>query len=326
MIFNRLDKKLSVEEIELIQDIFDETNKYNLDNISRTEAYFDFYNGQKEILWSFLASMVSRNAGWNMCDLEGKWFPYLIDKEIREQFFLTYERANWLIFQDAYPQLLLYQYSTKINYPMFHLLEYFHVSSFMEKEWNYFWMYKDTYRLLLSLIINEQHVIHKPVILHPFYQKKVFQSLHYFFQDLFHFSFVLLPTCNGTLFGACVKGFTNVNKRIELGKQIAEILFNEQLYPRFYEFASRTVHTGSRYDYECYFMRGKNRDTPFLRMIFPVVDHHVHDYEDWFSRIGYKKAWYNKPRKQKSIVVNEWFEQKQKQLYKLVLLKQLITK
>ena len=101
---------------------------------------FDFIHQNREIHWSFLASMVSRNAGWNMCDLEGKWFPIFYEKEMRERLFLTYERANWLIFQDAFPQLLLYQYSTKVKQAMFHLLKYFHVSSFMEREWNYFWI------------------------------------------------------------------------------------------------------------------------------------------------------------------------------------------
>ena len=53
------------------------------------------------------------------------------------------------------------------------------------------------------------------------------------------------------------------------------------LYPLFYEFASKTVHTGSRYDYECYFMKNSKRDTPFLRMVYPVIKHHIHEYEDW---------------------------------------------
>ena len=138
-----------------------------------------------EIQWSFLAHMVSRNAGWNMCDLEGSLFLHLLSKEKRKLFFLTYERANWLIFQDAYPQLLLYQYSTKKNKPMFHLLKYFQVSSFMEREWNYFWKHRDLQRLLFSLIINEQHVIHKPLICHSYYQKRYFTLIFIYFKTGF---------------------------------------------------------------------------------------------------------------------------------------------
>ncbi|GAA3327359.1 hypothetical protein GCM10020331_066980 [Ectobacillus funiculus] len=47
----------------------------NRDNISRTHAYKEYYLRNCEIRWSFLASMVSRNAGWNMTDLEGKYYP-----------------------------------------------------------------------------------------------------------------------------------------------------------------------------------------------------------------------------------------------------------
>nr|WP_256240305.1 DUF2515 family protein [Bacillus sp. V3B] len=322
---NQISKKLSNNDHRLVQLILNETNKYNLDNISRTDAYFRFYQQHREIHWSFLASMVSRNAGWNMCDLEGKWFPSLLRKETRDRLFITYERANWIIFQDAFPQLLLYQYSTKVMQPMFHLLKCFHVSSFMEGEWNYFWLHKDYRRLLISLIINEQHVIHKPVIHHPFYSQKVFRSFTFFFQDWLHFSSVLLPTCNGLLYGASVSGFKDVHRRINLGKKIATILFNEQLYPLFYEFAFKTVHTGSRYDYECYFMNRKRRDTPFLRMVYPVVQHHIHAYEDWSERKKISKKWYKKMSQLDPIVLNKWFEHKQKQLHKAVLIKHLIV-
>jgi hypothetical protein len=322
---NQTIDKLSYDDHRLVQFILNETNKYNRDNISRTDAYFRFYDQHREIHWSFLANMVSRNAGWNMCDLEGQWFPHLLKKEIRERLFITYERANWLIFQDAFPQLLLYQYSTKIKQPMFHLLKYFHVSAFMEVEWHYFWLHRDYWRLLVSLIINEQHVIHKPVIDHPFYSNKVFRSFIFFFQDWLHFSSVLLPTCNGSLYGVSVSGFKDVNNRIDLGKRIATILFNEQLYPLFYKFASKTVHTGSRYDYECYFMNRKKRDTPFLRMIYPVIQHHIHEYKDWSERKRILKKWYKKTPQRDPLMLNKWFEHKQKQLHKAVLIKKLIV-
>lgn len=312
------------EENKLVHSILNETRKLNLDNVSRTNAYLQFYQEHTEILWCFLAHMVSRNAGWNMCDLEGEWLPQLIDKKMREMLYLTYERANWLIFQDAYPQLLLYQLSKRKKQPMFHLLKYFQVSLFMEKEWNAFWLHQDRKRLLFSLIINEQNVIQKPVIHHPFYQKKVFHSAPFCFQDWFHFSAVLLPTCNGSLFGASVTGFRKVNKRIELGKKIAAILFHKQIYPLVYEFAVKTIHTGSRYDYECYFMKGKNRDTPFLRMVFPIIDHYRGDNEDWSLSCRIPMKWYKDPVIEETIFLTDWYREKQKQLHKLVLFKQLL--
>lgn len=312
------------DESKLVQLIRTETDRCNLDNISRTDVYFQFYRQHKEIHWSFLASMVSRNAGWNMCDLQGNWFPYLIQKKMREQLFLTYERANWLIFQDVYPQLLLYHYSTKVKQSMFHLLKVFHVSSFMEKEWNYFWERRDHRRLLLSLIINEQNVIQLPVICHPLYQKNVFRSIAFSIQDWFHFSSVLFPTCDGRLYGASVNGFKKINKRIDLGKRLADILFAEHLYPYFYEFASMTVHTGSRYDYERYFMTNIKRDTPYLRMAYPVIIHHVHEYKDWSMKRKVEKKWYDHPAHIHPLLLTEWFKHKQNQLKKTIFLKQLI--
>ena len=93
-----------------------------------------------------------------------------------------------------------------------------------------FGLHRDYRRLLISLIINEQHVIQKPVICHPFYIKK-----EYFILSFFHFKIgsILVLYCFQPVMvhyiGASVNGFKDVNKRIDLGKRIADILFNEQL-------------------------------------------------------------------------------------------------
>ncbi|MFE8702196.1 DUF2515 domain-containing protein [Cytobacillus sp. FJAT-54145] len=317
---------LTKREFHLIHQIKERTSTGNLDNISRTEAYFSYYKQHHEIPWAFLASMVSRNAGWNMCDLEGAWFPRVIDPELRKSLFLTYERANWLIFQDAFPQLLLYHYSTKINEPMFHLLKFFHVSSFMEKEWNRFWHHKNIERLMIALIINEQNVIQKPVIKHPIYRKRVFHSFLFYVQDWFHFSTVLFPTCEGELYGASVYGFQSIDNRINLGKRLASILFHPNLYASFYDFSKRTVHTGSRNDYERYLHTRHQRTTPFLRTTYPVIDHHIREFEDWSKKRKVAKKWFAEPVKHKHpIHINDWFEKKQKQLHSSILLKEILT-
>ena len=186
-----------------------------------------------DIIWSFLASMVSRNGGWNMCDLEGNIFREILEPKTRKELFLTFERANWLIFHDVYPQLLLYQYSTKIKRPMFHLLPYFKCSKFIQNEWERYWRESNRERLTTALIINEQNVIHKPVIHHPVYKKQVFQSWIFNFQDWLHFSCVLFPTCGGELYGASVNGFKSLSKRINLGKRLAKILTHPRLFPFF---------------------------------------------------------------------------------------------
>jgi hypothetical protein len=315
-------KYLPTDENSLLQNIENITNVKNIDNVSRTSAYQGYYQKHKDIQWSFLASMVSRNAGWNMCDLEGDLFPEILEPSVRQRLFLTYERANWLIFKDAYPQLLLYHYSTKLKKPMFHLLEFFHVSSFMQREWMLYWHSRDSRRLMNALIVNEQNVIQVPVIKNHLYQRKVFHTAMFSFQDWFHFSSALFPTCNGELFGASVNGFKSIDKRIDLGKRLANILFNPRLYPDFFEFAIRTAHTGSRHDYEQYFPYRKRRETPFLRMTYPVVKHHIHKWTDWSLRKKIKSKWFEGEINHKHpLQITDWYERKQAQLKGFIYLK-----
>ncbi len=317
--------QLTQQEKEFIKTINEVTKKNNIDNISRTNAYFRYFQKHPDMIWSFLASMVSRNGGWNMCDLEGSIFPQILEARTRKQLFLTYERANWLIFHDAFPQLLVYQYSATVNKPLFYLLPYFSVSEFIQKEWERYWQENDQYRLMTALIINEQNVIQTPIIDHPVYKHKVFHSLIFAFQDWLHFSCVLFPTCGGELYGASVCGFRTLSKRINLGKSLADILFNKRLFPYFYEFAETTAHTGSRYDYEQYFKvpQFKKRDTPFLRTTFPVIEHHQHHHEDWSLSRRISPAWLLfKPHQRHNIHLTDWYFAKKNQLYLLMHLKE----
>ncbi|MCM3599819.1 DUF2515 domain-containing protein [Robertmurraya korlensis] len=314
----------------MVTEIMQKVESSNIDNISRTDAYFTYFLNHSDILWSFLASMVSRNAGWNMCDLEGKWFPQVLEAETRKQLYLTYERANWLIFQDAYPQLLLYEYSTKLNTPMFHLLRYFHVSSFMSNEWAYYWREKDKRRLMTALIINEQNIIQKPVIEHPIYYKKVFHSLLFAFQDYLHFSAVLFPTVHGELYGASVYGFQEVDNRIDLGKRLADILFDPEIFMKVFHFAKTTAHTGSRHDYE-QFMKNKEETTPVLRETYPVIKHHIHLQNEWTNHPRVKNKWFNTAIAHRHPwEMTHWYLNKQKHIrfcimcYKLLQMKKRI--
>lgn len=181
---------LSNFEKQIIKIVKRKTRNGNIDNISRTNQYELFYFCYKEIKWSLLASLVSRNAGWNMCDLQGDRLANTMSNTYRQTLFTMYERANWLIFNDAYPQLLLYHYSTKYGQPMFHLLRYFHVSEFMIKEWQRFWENRDETRLLYALIINEQNLIQAPVIDNPVYHISIIKSLPFQLQEWLHFNVI----------------------------------------------------------------------------------------------------------------------------------------
>ncbi|MED1205034.1 DUF2515 family protein [Heyndrickxia acidicola] len=317
-IFPNISFNLSDQQI--IQKIRKQTYKANLDNISRTKEYQNFYLLHPEIKWSFLASMVSRNAGWNMGDLEGDFLPSLISKKCRTDLFLTYERANWLIFHDAYPQLLLYHYSKLLKRPLLHLLKDFFVSDFMVEEWKSFLCSKDEDKLMTALIINEQNIIHLPVINHSTFKKRVFSTKLFKLQELFHFSCVLFPTRNGCLYGASVDKFRKLEERIHLGRRLASILFHPDLYPYFYDFAFHTEHTGSRFDYEKY-MEIKKRDTPYLRTVYPIIEHHLHEQMDWSLKKNTEEQKLPPISVLHPIQVTDWFLEKQKKMRRMVLLK-----
>ncbi|MEH7459226.1 DUF2515 domain-containing protein [Bacillus sp. JJ1127] len=303
------------EEKHLIMYIKEQMTLANIDNISRTHAYQEYYLRNKEIRWSFLASMVSRNSGWNMTDLEGKYYPNVLSEERRKQLFLTYESANWLIFSDAYPQLLLYEHSKEGGATLFHLLQFFEISIFMEKEWKRFWVERDMNRLMTALIINEQNKIQKPVIENSYFQKRVFDTALFKFQEWFHFNAVIFPTVEGNLYGFSVYEFEKLQKRIELGKNLAWLLFHPDYEELFYDFALHTVHTGSRMDYEQYFKVSKEQDTPQLRDVFSIVPHQKKIETDWFhSGMDVETLFLHKePKEETDITV--WFRDKQKQVH-----------
>ncbi|MET3696076.1 uncharacterized protein DUF2515 [Bacillus oleivorans] len=320
------DDSKTINDGQLIELISDQVKKANLDNISRTKAYAQIFQEHPELKWAFLASMVSRNAGWNMCDLEGEWYPKLLSNPFRYQLFLTYERANWLIFQDAYPQLLVYHYMTIVKRNLFHILPVFHVSQFMVREWQNFFKYKNEERLLFALIVNEQHLIQRPVIENPIFQQRVFKTKLFGLQDSFHYSCVLFPTRTGKLYGSSVSQFRNHRERIKLGKRLASILFSPALLPEFLAFSNDTEPTGSRWDYEQYQDNKKFRTTPFLRAAFPVIQHTIEntDARNWEKYFRISRKWRSAVKPDKDVDLTDWFEGKQFEMKAFISIEQAI--
>ncbi|CAN7349216.1 DUF2515 family protein [Rossellomorea sp. LjRoot5] len=304
-----------------IQCVNQLVNRYNQDNISRTKAYQAFFLLHPEIKWSFLASMVSRNAGWNMTDLKGEIFQGLLSRKTCDILFETYERANWSIFQDAFPQLLLYHYSTLYEKKMFHFFKDFHISHFMEDEWNRFWEERDERRLVQSLIINEQHLIQGPVIEHDLYKRRVFGTSLFFIEDHLHFSSVLFPTLSGDLYGASVQGFRKVENRIKLGNILFELLFHPDYHCFFLEFALRVEHTGSRTDYEKYCRGVPDTNTPVLKKAYGEITHNWAHHKDWSVGKIMDGNWYKKQDLPDDVIMTKWFFHKQQQLKKMAVAK-----
>lgn len=303
-----LDNDRSIE-----QKVWEITQQYNVDNISRTEAYGQFYSLCKDIKWAFLASMVSRNAGWNMTDLYNPAFTSWLTEEKRERLCITYERANWLIFRDAFPQLLLYYYWTVTKRSKLHLLPLFYVSNFMLRQWEAYLLHGNSDHLTYALITNEQNVIEETVVLHPLYKKKVFGTAMYTLQEWNHFTFVLFPTRTGQLYGANVKGFTSTSNRIMFGKQLYSILFHRDLYKDFWDFHLKVPPTGSRLDYLA-FCSWRETSTLPLRCYVPIMGHHVKEEKDWSTNRTPQKGWCHSPLKRATISMTDLYRKKRQEI------------
>jgi hypothetical protein len=298
---------LTKEENALLEQIRNETKELNKNNLTRTKAYFDFYQNHPPIHWAFLAHMVSRNGGWNMTDLKGDHLTRLLSSRERNTFFSFLESGNWLIFQDAYPQFLLYRESLKRNRALFYLFPHLNISTFMETIWCEFWRTSDPYILTVGMIINEQSYLEQRVIQNPIYQKNVLNTLEFMLQDLLSFNHILFPYRKNSLVGLTLHQFRSLHERILFGKRLYSLLFqNQGLLKKVEEWAKRQPHTGSRKDYwphvfnnvnegipgfayqlrlhSCKLRRGARRIySPDLRSAWKNVNHHEAEKGDWFN-------------------------------------------
>jgi len=247
---------LSQEDALLINQIKAQTNRLNQNNVTRTQAYLQFYLQYPEIHWAFLGHMVSRNGGWNMTDLRGELISNLLSEQEQTDFFLFLERGNWLIFQDVYPQFLLYQESLKRNKNLFYLLPFFNVSTFMETIWNHFLRNGNRYILAIALVINEQSYLEQRVIQNSAFKKSVLDTIEFKLQDLLSLNHILFPydeigqRSKTVIIGQTLQHFSSLHERILLGKRLYSLLFDhkEQLN-KMIAWATSHPHTGSRKDY-----------------------------------------------------------------------------
>lgn len=251
----------SEAEQAIIYRVREETRRMNRNNVTRTEAYRAFYLRCPEVHWALLAHMVSRNGGWNMTDLRGELLPRLLGPERREPVFRMLERANALIFQDAYPQLLLYETGKRIGRDLSHLLPAFGVSRFMLPVWRQFVRRRDSVLLSVALIVNEQHYIEKRVVRHPYYRKEVIGKLFFGLQSLLQLNQVVFPYRTPAiseaeggggllLAGLVMERFDDLEERIAFGKRLYALLFGiPEVAAGAHRFARLVRHTGSRSDY-----------------------------------------------------------------------------
>ena len=259
-------RNLTIEDEKRLNKIKQTTHLLNKNNVTRTKAYIDFYKRHPEIHWAFLGHMVSRNGGWNMTDLKGGFLSSLLSKKESNAFFNFLERGNWLIFQDAYPQFLVYEESKRSGKNLFYYLPHLHISTFMETMWNHFWNEADPYLLTTSLIINEQNYLESRVLKNQTFQKNIFNTVEFKLQDFLALSHILFPyTKNGKmkLIGQTLHQFESLHERILLGKRLYNILFYdvERLHS-IEKWAKEHPHSGSRMDYWPHLFHYVNEEVP----------------------------------------------------------------
>ncbi|WP_152983687.1 DUF2515 family protein [Peribacillus muralis] len=242
------------EEAALVKSIRTETAALNRNNITRTQAYFDFYHRNPEVHWAFLAHMVSRNGGYHMTDLKSSSMTQLLSQAERQKFFLFLERANSAIFADAFPQLLLYEQTKQKELRLKKYFPLFHISRFMAPIWEYFINEPHSPLLTTALIINEQRMIQER-ILNRTRHGEILLRLDFQLQEFLGFTNVIFPYVNKqdglrSLTGLTVERFANPRQRIETGKFLYELLFQHpSVFHGVEEFTNDVSHTGSRMDY-----------------------------------------------------------------------------
>lgn len=240
----------------LVAKIREQTAKLNRNNVTRTQAYLHFYQEHEEIHWALLAHLVSRNGGWNMTDLRGEWLPFLMDESSIQSYFWFLERCNWLIFHDAYAQLLLYAEMKRTKRDLTSLLAPLGVSTFMRVFWQAFLTTQDSAKLTKALIVNEQQYIEQRVVQKPITVHRIFSTLTFFTQSWFSLTQILFPYKEHPtdkrlqLVGMTVHDFPSLSARIAIGKALYELLYkNTVRLNSIRQFAFRIPHTGSRADY-----------------------------------------------------------------------------
>lgn len=275
-------------DLTLYESIETKVRSANLNNMTRTTCYLDFFKRNPEIPWSFLAHMVSRNAGYLMTDLRSNLLSQILSKNEQKAIFSFLDLCNAAIFQDAYPQLLLYEQWKKTGNSSFHLLRKFNISQFMTGIWKDYLTSGNKRALTVGLIMNEQHMIQRRIVSN---QKNMgIEKWLFLFQDRLQFTSILFPygkrsPCS--LAGLSVSHFEQVKSRIQLGKKLYSILFHEKVFPTAYSFALKHPHSGSREDYWPHIYSSENKNkrlySPTLRSVWDDAHPYSISPADWFT-------------------------------------------
>lgn len=246
-----------------------ELDDRNRDNVARTDSYLELYAWTRargrELPWVLMAHLVSRNAGYLMTDLaralDGAAGADPAVAAATRTLFLLLERANWLIFHDAWHHVLhhLLGWTDRLAAPR--------TPAFMCAAWR---RYEEdaaggespelARRLVLALVHNEQHLIEHRAVHHPALAPGA--RLLELVERAGREKPLHLPVADAP--PITVGGFAQVGRRIEAGRRIFdEVVADAGRREALLAWALAHPHTGSRE------VHG-GRPGPTLRQAWPV--------------------------------------------------------
>lgn len=229
----------------ILEHWLQQIDERNRDNVARTESYLELYAWTREqgndLPWILMAHLVSRNAGYMMTDLaqrlDGKAGADPGLAEAMRTLFLLLERANWLIFHDAWHHVLhhLMGRADELSSPR--------TPQFMIEAWRRHEQAPEERRLVLDLVHNEQNLIERRAVHHPELAAgaRLIDLIERSGREKpLHFALESPPAIT-------VGGFASLERRIATGRRIFdEVLADRGQRDALFAWASATPHTGSR--------------------------------------------------------------------------------
>lgn len=256
-------------EIAYLERLLDETEERNRDNVTRTESYLELYAFTRgrppDLPWLLMAHLVSRNAGHMMSDvarsLEQAHNPFA--PRALEQLFAFLERANFLIFHDAWHHVIHHLLGRS------HAVAETRASRFVRDAWRTYEEATDPpaahvdaateRRLALDLVVNEQNYIERRVVHHPRFEAA--RAIVAFIEAAGHDEPLVLPASTEPI---RIRRFASLERRIEAGRRIFDAAMRDRARrDEAYAWAMRHPHTGSREAYG-------GRAGPTVREAWPV--------------------------------------------------------
>jgi hypothetical protein len=251
------------------EQLLAELGERNRDNVVRTASYLELYALTREtgrdLPWILMAHLVSRNGGYMMSDVafaraSGQ---SAFTRAALDELFLFLERANFLIFFDAWYHVLLHLLGrsaeaeratrfTRAAWLRYEAAAADVVSPALERA------------LVEDLVTNEQHFIEHRVVHHSRFDRA--RAIVGLLESVGGEGPLIFPTSSAKI---RVGGFAFVKKRISAGMRIFdEILANRDQREELFRWALAHPHTGSRAVYG-------GLSSPTIASAWPVNEVHA---------------------------------------------------